>query len=191
MFLVRIFILFIASLSLPGCFASAVLGTAAATTTGVHDERTVGRQLDDAAISSKIDARLIAERDMPSRWIGVEVIRGRVILTGHLPTRSHIERAVYITKQIRGVTSVNNKLEIGQPKIRTVLSDSWITTRIKRALWNDKLVSGFKIHVDTVNGKVYLQGVVKSLIERQRAKDIARGTPGVTAVVDLMQSDNS
>jgi len=189
--LIRLSILLAASLSLPGCFATAVLGTAAVGTTGIHDERTIGRQLDDVAIASKIDARLIAERDMPSRWIGVEVIRGQAILTGHLPTRRHIERAVYITKQIRGVVEVKNQLEIGTPKIRTVLSDSWITARIKRRLWNDKLVSGFKIHVDTVNGKVYLQGVVNRLIERQRAKDIAKGTPGVTAVIDLMQSGNS
>jgi len=191
MSLIRLSILFAASLSLPGCFATAVLGTAAIGTTGIHDERTLGRQLDDVAITSKIDARLIAERDMPSRWIGVEVIRGQATLTGHLPTRRHIERAVYITKNIRGVVKVENKLEIGTPKIRTVMSDAWITTRIKRRMWNDKLVSGFKIHVETVNGKVYLQGVVNRLIERQRAKDIASGTPGVTAVIDLMQSGNS
>ncbi len=189
--LIRLLILLTASMSLPGCFASAVLGTAAVGTTGIHDERTIGRQLDDVTIASKIDARLIAERDMPSRWIGVEVIRGHATLTGHLPTRKHIERAVYITKQIRGVIEVDNKIEIGTPKIRTVLSDTWITTRIKRRLWQDKLVSGFKIHVETVNGKVYLQGVVNQLIERQRAKDIAHGTPGVTAVIDLMQSGDS
>lgn len=188
--LIRLLILLTASLSLPGCFATTILGGAAAGAAGIHDERTVGRQLDDVAIASKIDARLIAERDMPSRWIGVEVIRGKTTLTGHLPTRRQIERAVYITKQIRGVVSVDNQLEIGTPKIRTVLSDSWITARIKRRLWNDKLVSGFKIHIETVNGKVYLQGVVNRLIERQRAKDIARGTPGVTAVIDLMQSGN-
>jgi len=189
--LIRLLILLTASLSLPGCFATAVLGGAAAGASSIHDERTIGRQLDDVAIASKIDARLIAERDMPSRWVGVEVIRGKAILTGHLPTRRHIERAIHITKQIRGVVTVDNKIEIGTPKLRTVLSDSWITARIKRRLWQDKLVSGFKIHVDTVNGKVYLQGVVNQLIERQRAKDIARGTPGVTAVIDLMQSSNS
>jgi len=189
--LIRLFILLTATLSLSGCFATAVVGTAATGASAIHDERTVGRQLDDVAIASKIDARLIAERDMPSRWVGVEVIRGHVTLTGHLPTRRHIERAVYIAKQIRGVIAVENQLEIGSPKIRTVLSDSWITTRIKRRLWQDKLVSGFKIHVETVNGKVYLQGVVNKLIERQRAKDIARGTPGVTAVVDMMQSGDS
>ena len=189
--LIRLLILLTATFSLSGCFATAVVGTASTGATGIYDERTVGRQLDDVAIATKIDARLIAERDMPSRWVGVEVIRGHATLTGHLPTRRHIERAVYITKQIRGVVTVDNKLKVGVPKIRTVLSDSWITTRIKRQFWNDKLVSGFKIHVSTVNGKVYLQGVVNKLIERQRAKDLARGTPGVTAVIDLMQSGDS
>ncbi len=187
---IRLLMLTLALISLPGCFASAVVGGAATGASVIHDERTVGRQLDDVAIASKIDGRLIAERDMPSRWVGVQVIRGHATLTGHLPTRKHIERAVYITKQIRGVVAVENKIEIGTPKLRTVLSDSWITTRIKRRLWNDKLVSGFKIHVETVNGKVYLQGVVNRMIERQRAKDIASSTPSVTAVIDMMQSGN-
>ncbi len=191
MLLIRILIPVAAALSLSGCFATAIVGGAAAGASSIHDERTIGRQLDDAAIATKIDARLIAERDMPSRWVGVEVIRGRATLTGHLPTRRHIERAVYITKQIRGVVSVDNRLQVGTPKIRTVMSDTWITARIKRRLWQDKLVSGFKIHVETVDGKVYLQGLVNRMIERQRAKDIARSTPGVTAVIDLMQSGNS
>jgi len=189
--LIRLLILLTAALALPGCFATAIVGGATAGASGVQDERTIGRQLDDVAIATKIDARLIAERDMPSRWVSVEVIRGHATLTGYLPTRRHIERAVYITKQIRGVLTVDNKINVGMPKIRSVLSDAWITARIKRQFWNDKLVSGFKIHVNTVNGKVYLQGVVNKLIERQRAKDLARGTPGVTAVIDLMQSGDS
>lgn len=188
---IRLLTLSLVLLSLPGCFATAVVGGAATGAAVIHDERTIGRQFDDVTIASKIDARLIAERDMPSRWVGVQVMRGHAILTGHLPTRAHIERAVYITKQIRGVTAVENKIEVGTPKLRTVLSDSWITTRIKRRLWNDKLVSGFKIHVETVDGKVYLQGVVNRMIERQRARDIAKSTPGVTAVIDMMQSGNS
>jgi len=189
--LIRLLILLTLSLTLPGCLATAVVGSAAVGATSSHDERTIGRQMDDTAIATKIDARLIAERDMPSRWVGVQVIRGHATLTGHLPTRRHIERAVYIAKQIHGVLDVDNQLQIGTPKIRSVLSDAWITTRIKRQFWNDKLVSGFKIHVNTVNGKVYLQGVVNKLIERQRAKDLAKGTPGVTAVIDLMQSGDS
>jgi len=175
-------------LTLPACVISTLASGAATVSNTINDERSLGRQFDDAVIASKIDARLIAERDMPSRWVSVEVIRGEATLIGHLPSQTHIERAIYITKQINGVDSVHNKIEIGSPKMRTVMSDTWITTRIKRQFWNDKLVSGFKIHVETVNGKVYLQGIVNRLIERQRAKDIARKTPGVTAVIDMMRS---
>ncbi|MDQ6969910.1 MAG: BON domain-containing protein [Mariprofundus sp.] len=186
--LLRLFTLIFISLSLPGCFVSAVVGGAAAVGNTVQDERSVGRQFDDTVIASKIDARLIAERDMPSRWVSVEVINGHVTLIGHLPSRKHIDRAIYITKQVKGVVDVQDKLLVGKPKIGTMMSDTWVTTRIKRQFWNDKLVSGYKIHVETVNGKVYLQGVVNQLVERQRAKQIARATPGVTAVIDMMRS---
>jgi len=179
------------SLSLSGCFASAVVGGATAISNTIHDERSVGRQFDDTIIASKIDALLIAERDMPSRWVSVEVIAGQVTLIGHLPTTSHIERAIFISKQVKGVVQVHNKLETGKPKMRTMMSDTWITTRIKRQFWNDNIVSGYKIKVNTVNGKVYLQGIVNKLVERQRAKDIARKTPGVTAVIDMMRPGNS
>ena len=189
--LLRFFTLIYISLALSGCIASAVVGGATVVSNAAYDERTIGRQFDDALIASKIDARLIAERDMPSRWVSVEAINGEVTLIGHLPTPTHIERAVYITKQINGVVAVRNKLELGKPKIRTVMSDTWITTRIKRQFWNDKVVSGYKVHVETMQGKVYLQGIVKTLIERQRAKDIARKTPGVTAVIDMMRSGDS
>jgi len=183
-----LFTLIFISLSLPGCFATAVIGGAAAVGNSVQDERSIGRQVDDTVIASKIDARLMAERDMPSRWVSVEVINGHAALIGQLPSRANIDRAIYITKQIKGVIEVQNKLQIGKPKIGTIMSDTWVTTRIKRQFWNDKLVSGYKIHVETVNGKVYLQGIVNKLVERQRAKEIARKTPGVTAVIDMMRT---
>jgi len=187
----RLFTLISIALALPGCLASAVVGGAAAVGNSVQDERSIGRQFDDTVIASKIDALLIAERDMPSRWVSVEVIAGQVTLIGHLPTTSHIERAIFISKQVKGVVQVHNKLETGKPKMRTMMSDTWITTRIKRQFWNDNIVSGYKIKVNTVNGKVYLQGIVNKLVERQRAKDIARKTPGVTAVIDMMRPGNS
>ncbi len=184
----RLFTLISIALALPGCLASAVVGGAAAVGNSVQDERSIGRQFDDTVIASKIDALLIAERDMPSRWVSVEVINGHAALIGHLPSRAHIDRAMYITKQVKGVIDIKNQLLVGTPDISSMMSDTWITTRIKRQFWNDKLVSGYKIHVETVNGKVYLQGIVNKLVERQRAKEIARSTPGVTAVIDMMRT---
>jgi len=174
-------------LMLSGCVATAIVGGGAAVGSAAHDERGVGEHFDDVAIASKIDARLIAEKDMPSRWVSVEVIEGAVLLTGHLPSREHVNRAVYICREVKGVRSVKSELHIGSPSVGSVFTDSWITTKVKTSLLNDKVVSGFGIHVETVNGKVYLQGVVKSSIERSRAKDITRNVSGVTAVIDLLR----
>jgi len=191
MFTFRLITLLIISFALSGCLATAIVGTTTGVAKMANDERSLGTQFDDVTTASKIDARLVAERDMPSRWISIEVINGDVTLTGSLPTQSHIDRAIFITKSIRGVRSVDSKMNVGIPKIRTLLSDSWITTRVKSRLLNDKVVSGFSIHVETVDGKVYLQGVVNQATERVRAREIAHSVDGVTAVVDLMQSGGS
>lgn len=191
MFIFRLMTALIICFGLSGCLATAIVGTATGAAKISNDERSLGTQFDDAATASRIDARLIAEKDMPSRWISIDVVNGEVTLTGSLPTQAHIDRAIYITKSIRGVRSVESKLSVGIPKMSSLLSDSWITTRVKTRLLNDKVVSGLKIHVETVNGKVYLQGEVNQASERVRAKEIAHSVAGVTAVVDLMQSAGS
>ena len=171
---------------LSGCVATAVVGGSAA---AINDERSLGNQLDDASIAAKIDARLIAEKDMPSRWISVQSIEGVVTLTGYLPSPSHIKRAIYITKAVDGVKSVRSELQIGTPAVKGLFTDSWITAQVKSRLWKDDVVSGFSIHVETVGGKVYLQGVVNDFTHRQHAKKLVSGVKGVTAVVDLMKSN--
>ncbi|MFQ5582551.1 MAG: BON domain-containing protein [Mariprofundaceae bacterium] len=179
--------LFALLLSLTACFATAVLGGGAATGSASFDERSLGQHGDDVALATKIDGRLVAEKDMPSRWVSVEVIDGVVTLTGYLPSQSHIDRAIYICRSFEGVRAVHSKLKIGSPKVSSLFSDTWITTRVKTRLIDDPVVSGFGIHVETVDGKVYLQGIVSRQSHRDRAKRLARSVDGVTAVVDLMR----
>lgn len=185
----RILLLLICVGMLSSCVTTAVVGGATAVSMA-HDERTVGQHVDDVAIASKIDALLIAEKEMPSRWVSVEVIENVVSLTGYLPSQQHIDRAVYICRSVKGVRDVKSELHIGEPSTGSLFSDSWITTKVKSSLLEDKVVSGFSIHVETVNGKVYLQGVVKTSEQRYRAKDLTRNVSGVTAIVDLLQVRN-
>lgn len=173
-------------LSLNGCFTAAVVGGGAAGS-AAFDERSLGQHTDDVTLASKIDARLIAEKDMPSRWVSVEVIDGVVTLTGYLPSQSHIDRAIYICRSFDGVRSVHSKLKIGEPETSSLFSDTWITTKVKARLFDDPVVSGFGIHVETVDGKVYLQGIVSKQSHRDRARRLARSVEGVTAVIDLMR----
>ncbi len=172
--------------TLSGCFATALVGGAAATASVVNDDRSLGNRIDDATISARIDARLIAEKDLPSRWISAEVIDGHVVLTGYLPRQEQIDRAVYICRHITDVRSVRSEIKLGTPPIGQLLSDTWITAQVKQALFNNKEVSGFSVHVETVDGKVYLQGVVGNALQRQRADTLARSVNGVTSVVNLL-----
>jgi len=183
----QIITLLIAGQLLSGCVAAAVVGGGAAVGSAVSDERSIGRHADDVAIASKIDARLIAERDMPSRWVSVEVINGVATLTGYLYTQEQIDRAIYICKNVEGVRDVKSELHIGRPSTKSLFSDSWITAKVKAGLLSDRVTSGFGIHVETVNGRVYLQGILNNSEQRYRAKLIARNVSGVTAVVDLLQ----
>ncbi|MDX8402071.1 MAG: BON domain-containing protein [Mariprofundaceae bacterium] len=177
----------LAGASLSGCLATAIVGGTAATASAVGDRRSVGRHLDDVALAAKIDARLAAEKGLPSRWISVEVIDGEAILTGRLPHRAQIERAVRIARSVRGVRGVRSELSVGEPSLGNLFSDSWITARVKARLLDDPATSGLSIHVETVDGKVYLQGIVRSRAEQRRAMRLARGVDGVTAVVDLLR----
>ncbi|MDQ6967822.1 MAG: hypothetical protein Q9M14_03980, partial [Mariprofundaceae bacterium] len=82
-------LLLLSALFNTACVSAVILGGAAATT-AAFDERPVGQHFDDVSIATEVDARLLAEKDMPSRWVSIEVLEGTVILTGYLPSRSHI-----------------------------------------------------------------------------------------------------
>ncbi|MES0371501.1 MAG: BON domain-containing protein [Mariprofundaceae bacterium] len=183
----RFLLLAILSLSLSSCVATAIVGGGAAAGSALHDKRSVGQHFDDVAIASKIDALLIAEKDMPSRWVSVEVIENVVWLTGYLPSQNHIDRAVYICRSVKDVREVRSQLNIGSPSAKSLFSDSWITTKIKSAFLDDEMISGFSIHIETVDGKVYLQGIVDRSEQRYRAKEIVQRIDGVTGVVDLLR----
>jgi len=168
------------------CIPGAIIGGATMGTNAAFDHRPVGQQLDDKTIATTIDGRLMAEKDMPSRWVSVEVINTVVTMTGFLPTAEHVDRAVYICQTTKGVTQVRNELEVGTPSMGSLMSDSWVTTQVKTRLLGDKSVNGSSFHVETVNGRVYLQGVAISEEEVRSAIEITRTTRGVAAVVDMM-----
>ncbi len=67
--------------------------------------------------------------------------------------------------------------------VKTELSDSVITTKVKAEFAKDKAVSATHIKVDTdANGLVTLSGTAKSKAEAEKAVSIAKNTKGVTSV---------
>ena len=62
------------------------------------------------------------------------------------------------------------------------IDDTVITSRVKSALLNDPAVSGLSVNVETFKGSVQLSGFVKTVAERNRAVQLARGVTGVRQV---------
>ena len=62
------------------------------------------------------------------------------------------------------------------------VKDSWITTKVKAALVEDKLVRATEVNVETVKGVVQLSGFVSSEAAVNHANSVTQGIKGVTSV---------
>lgn len=70
---------------------------------------------------------------------------------------------------------------------KTGLSDSWITSKTKIALFADERVKGRQVHVETQNGVVMLRGKVDSNEAKAAAADVSKGIEGVKDVKNELQ----
>lgn len=67
----------------------------------------------DAWITTKVKADLLTTSDIPGAGISVETVNGVVTLSGTVENRAQADKAIAVTKQIKGVQKVDSaKLEI-------------------------------------------------------------------------------
>lgn len=67
------------------------------------------------------------------------------------------------------------------------MSDSWITTKVKTAIFNEPSLKVSQINVETYKGVVQLSGFVDSAASQAKAVEIARSVSGVTSVKNDMR----
>lgn len=65
-------------------------------------------------------------------------------------------------------------------------ADAAETAAVQAALNQDITLRVDHVHVQTIDGTVYLQGVVGSRASTERAEDLARAVPHVGQVVDAL-----
>lgn len=68
-----------------------------------------------------------------------------------------------------------------------VMDDATITTKVKGKIFQDSVLQGFAISVETFAGEVTLTGAVNNESERKRAESLAKGTAGVRKVNNLLR----
>lgn len=69
-----------------------------------------------------------------------------------------------------------------QKETKRVVSDSWITSKVKSKLLGDEGLKSLKVSVETHQGVVLLSGFVETENQIQQAEKIAAATEGVKSV---------
>jgi len=71
-----------------------------------------GEYVDDSVITTKVKSLLAADDFLKSFQIGVETFKGVVQLSGFVNTQKAVDKAVEITRSVKGVTSIKNDLVV-------------------------------------------------------------------------------
>ena len=179
---------FITAITLSGCVTALVAGAAITTIDILHDRRTAGEYIDDAAIELTAFNITRGNKEISSQthiktqsWNGILLVTGEVdneeIKHVFLPKLSNIQGV----RQVVDETTV-----IGKSKLLTRANDSWIATRVKSLLVLKTGLTANRIKIVTTRRSVYLMGIVTQK-EADRATELARTIKGVVRVVKVFE----
>lgn len=154
----------------------------------------LGAAITDTAITAKVKSTLAGETSLKKSKISVTTTNGVVTLEGSASSSKAKSAAEAATKSVEGVKSVDNNLKTAAgskaeaktrdavTKTERVVSDSWITTKVKSEILADSVSKGFKVNVKTIHGVVVLKGVLPNHDAIDHVKDIAGKVKGVKSV---------
>ena len=148
------------------------------------DPRTVGMQIDDTIMQKKFVTRLTLTEKKYFLLIQVEILDGRIFLTGKV---DEPEEKIKITKmawETKGVRSVKNAIEIrGQSNFKSSAKDILITTQLRTALLFNKSIKSGNYTLETINKTIYIFGIAITDEEKREVIDEANKIYDVKKVV--------
>jgi osmotically-inducible protein OsmY len=95
--------------------SAAVLAITLLTTVGCASTSTqegTGEYVDDSVITTKVKAAILGDAALKSAEINVETFKGVVQLSGFVSSQAAVDRAVVVTRGVKGVVSVKNDMRV-------------------------------------------------------------------------------
>jgi osmotically-inducible protein OsmY len=80
--------------------------------TSSSSKESAGEYIDDSVITTRVKAAIFNESTLKSAEINVETYKGIVQLSGFVNSQADINKAVEIARNIKGVTSVQNDMQL-------------------------------------------------------------------------------
>ncbi|MBN7120489.1 hypothetical protein BSU01_01985 [Erwinia billingiae] len=97
---------------LTGMVIAAVVAITVSACAPTTTKEGTGGYLDDTVITTKVKSELLNAKDLKSTEINVETFKGRVQLSGFVSSSAAANRAVQVTRTVKGVTAVTNNMQI-------------------------------------------------------------------------------
>lgn len=175
------------SLPLAGC-GPLVLGGAAVGATVAAQDRPVSTAIEDSVIQGNIDKKLFEFDIDVFQQVNLEVVEGKVLLTGVVPEPQNRLDAARLSWQVDGVAEVINEIEVKDTSsLSDAARDSWISAKLRSAITFDHDIRSINYTIDTVNKTVYLMGIAQSQEELDRVVGYARQIDYVRRVVPYVR----
>jgi hyperosmotically inducible periplasmic protein len=136
----------------------------------------------DSWITSKTKIALFADERVKGREVSVDTQKGVVHLRGKVDSDEAKSAAADIAKNVEGVQSVKNDLQVVAPTARKAVdaNDKEIAKAVAARLTQDMQLK--KVDVRADGGIVTLTGEVPSITASAKASEMARNVPGVKSV---------
>ena len=166
-------------------------------TTGQTQPAPVNTTLDDAQVTSSIQAKYFLDPTVKGRRIDVDTSAGVVTLSGEVASEGERAQALLLARSTQGVQRVEDHLTVNAgeqstgpatqqtPQLTVPADDATVATEVKTRFAGDPQLKGIDVSVQ--EGVAQLQGTVASTAVRQKAVDVARNTQGVTQVIDRLR----
>ena len=199
-------VLFAATVPIAACnYAYSDRDAANARSTGAADEHAVATSgtlpvIDDAAVTSRIQAKFFLDPGIKTRRLDVDTQGGVVTLRGDVASDNERAQALILARTTEGVERVEDALSVN-PAIDAAIQtepadtpnaepapahadDEAVTSAVQAAFSGEASLQSATIAVTAKDGVVLLDGVAPTAAARQRAIAIARETSGVIQVID-------
>ena len=160
------------------------------------DPRTIGMQIDDTIMQKNLVARLSLSEKKYFLNIQVEVLDGRIFLSGKV---DEAEEKIKITKlawETKGVREVKNAITIkGNSNFKQTAKDILITSQLRTALIFNKKTKARNYTLETINKKIYIFGIAMNneekkevLSEAEKIYDVEKVVPSIYLVTELSRN---
>ena len=164
------------------------------------DDRSTAEQIEDNRIFSRVFVALKERKESLPVEVNVDVWEGRVLLTGIVDDPKDRDFAAETIRKVKGVKEVYNHLQTASKKIvamrkvgrsgkeiKKVLSDKWVTNKIRVRLITEKAsVKSANYRYRVVLSHAYVIGFARNSKEKKDALHVIRETPSVTSVTEYI-----